>query len=217
MTMTTRPVSQLALSAARWPPAAALGGLIVLGAVFPERYGLLPRWVSRPLWVTLLLLVVLSTFAHASPVVRRMEGPVTRLLLALMTGLLVAGVGELMLLVLGEASELRGVPLLWTGATLWASNVVVFALWHWLLDGGGPEERLRHSPTPADLRFPRSNDAWNPTFADYVFFAFNTSVAFSPTDTSPLTGRAKTLMMTQSLLSLVTLVVVVARAINILD
>jgi hypothetical protein len=219
--MTVPPLSQLALSAARWPPAAALAGLIVFGAVVPERYGLLPTWASGPLWLMVLALVVLSTFAHTSPLLRRIEGRVTRWLLVLMTGLLVFCVGRLVTLVLGEGSELRGIPLLSTAATLWVSNLVVFALWYWLLDRGGPEERLRGARTPADLQFPRAHDtsqaAGTPEFSDYVFFAFNTSIAFSPTDTSPMTARAKLLMMAQAILSLLTLVVVVARAVSLLE
>jgi len=217
----TRPISQLALSAARWPPAAALVALIGLGAVLPEKYGLLPIWASRPLWLMVFVLIVLSTFAHTNPLVRRMEGPVTRWLLVLMTGLLVLCVGRLVNLVLGESSDLRALPLLATAATLWISNLVVFALWYWLLDRGGPEQRLRGACAPAELQFPRAHDApeaaRTPEFSDYVFFAFTTSIAFSPTDTSPMTTRTKLLMMAQAILSLLTLVVAVARAVNILE
>ncbi len=219
--MMARPLSQLAVSAARWPPAAALVGLLALGAVLPERYGLLPAWASVPMWSLVGCLVVLSTFAHTSPLLRRMEGSVTRGLLALVTALLIFGIVRLVVLVLAEGSQVRGLPLLSTGATLWLSNMVVFALWYWLVDRGGPERRLSGTPAPPDLQFPRPSDspppAGTPQFFDYFFVAFNTSIAFSPTDTSPVTIRAKVLMMTQALLSLVTLVIVVARAVNILD
>jgi uncharacterized membrane protein len=138
-----------------------------------------------------------------------------------MTGLLVLCVGRLVNLVLGESSDLRALPLLATAATLWISNLVVFALWYWLLDRGGPEQRLRGACAPAELQFPRAHDApeaaRTPEFSDYVFFAFTTSIAFSPTDTSPMTTRTKLLMMAQAILSLLTLVVAVARAVNILE
>ena len=221
LTPRPRPVSQLAISAARWPPAAALIALLVLGAVFPEKYGLLPKWASGPLWLLVLVLIGLSTFAHASPVLRRLEGPTTFGLLAIVTGLLVYDVMRLVHLVLAEGSQVRGVPLLSTGATLWASNSIIFGLWYWQLDRGGPERRGTGDEAAPDLRFPVDSDAggppWTPQFFDYVFVAFNTSIAFSPTDTSPATTRAKVLMMTQALLSLITLVIVVARAVNILD
>jgi hypothetical protein len=219
--MTARPLSQLAVSAARWPPAAALVSLLAFGAVFPEKYGLLPAWASVPMWSLVGCLVVLSTFAHTSPALRRMEGSVTRGLLALVTALLIFGIVRLVVLVLAEGSQVRGLPLLSTGATLWLSNMVVFALWYWLVDRGGPERRLSGTHAPPDLQFPRPSDSLapggTPQFFDYVFVAFNTSIAFSPTDTSPVTIRAKVLMMTQALLSLVTLVIVVARAVSILD
>lgn len=215
--MTRPPLSQLALSAARWPPAAALAALMGVGAIFPERYGLLPSWASGPMWLMVLALIVLSTFAHTSLVLRHMETLLTRALLVLMTALVVGGVCHLVVLVLGEGSELRGLPLLSTGAVLWIGNLTVFALWYWALDRGGPEGRLRGANATADLQFPRANDASarTPSFLDYVFVAFNTSVAFSPTDTSPMTSRAKGLMMIQAILSLVTLAIVVARAVNI--
>jgi uncharacterized membrane protein len=217
--MTRRPFSQLALSAARWPPAAALAGLIVFGAVLPERYGLLPPWASGPMWLMVLALVFVSTFAHASPRLRRIEGHVTLGLLAVVTGLLILGVVDLVVLALTESSTLRGLLLLSTGAALWTWDIVVFALWYWLLDRGGPELRLRGAPGPVDFQFPRLPDAPEiaPRFVDYIFLAFNTSISFSPTDTAPMTARAKLLMMTQAILSLVTLVVVVARAVNVLD
>ncbi len=219
--MTSRPLSQLALTAARWPPAAALAGLIAFGAIFPERYGLLPKWASRPLWLMVLALVFLSTFAHASPRLRWMEAQLTRWFLAIATGLLVFGVIDLVILALSEGSPIRGIPLLVTGATLWVWNVTVFALWYWLLDRGGPEARLRGAAARADFRFPQPVDGPPPgvalKFVDYVFVAFSTSISFSPTDTAPMTARAKLLMMTQAILSLVTLVVVVARAVNILE
>jgi hypothetical protein len=173
------------------------------------------------MWALVLGLIGLSAFAHASPVLRRLESRVTAGLVALVTGILIFGVVRLVALVLADGSEVRGLPLLSTGVTLWVSNLVVFSLWYWLLDRGGPEPRLRGAPAPADFQFPGAVDparsAWTPQFFDYVFLAFNTSIAFTPTDTTPVTARAKLLMMTQALLSLVTLVIVVARAVNILD
>jgi hypothetical protein len=219
--MTPRPLSQLALTAARWPPAAALAGLIAFGAIFPERYGLLPKWAGRPMLVMVSALVFFSTFAHASARLRWMEAQLTRWFLAIATGLLVFGVVDLVVLALSEGSPIRGIPLLVTGATLWLWNVTVFALWYWLLDRGGPEGRLQGAPARVDFQFPQPLDAPPPgrglLFVDYVFLAFSTSISFSPPDTAPMTARAKLLMMSQALLSLVTLVVVVARAVNLLE
>jgi hypothetical protein len=109
------------------------------------------------------------------------------------------------------------------GALLWASNVLTFALWYWEVDGGGPAHRHMSRCGSTDFAFPQrvlgasSGEAgWMPEFVDYLFLAFNTSTAFSPTDTMVLARRAKLMMMYQSILSLVTVAVLVARAINAL-
>jgi hypothetical protein len=210
----------LAVSAARWPPAAALIALLAVAAVLPEKYGLLPNWASEPLWLLVGTLIVLSAFAHASPLLRRIEGPVTFWLVALVTSLVVFDVARLVEMIVTEGSELRGLALLSTAAALWFGNMVVFALWYWLLDRGGPELRIRGIQVPPDLLFPIAQEAalpeWTPDFVDYFFVAFNTSVAFSPTDTTPITPRGKLIMMSQALLSLVTLAIAAARAVNIL-
>jgi hypothetical protein len=114
--------------------------------------------------------------------------------------------------------------LLRSAGALWLSNILVFASWYWRLDAGGPhkrDQRSRHSD--GAFLFPQMVDShsagrgpWRPGFVDYLFLAFNTSTAFSPTDVAPLTSWAKLLMMLQSLISLGTLAIVAARAVNIL-
>jgi hypothetical protein len=110
--------------------------------------------------------------------------------------------------------------LLQDAALLWLINVVTFAIWYWELDAGGPAQRLREAHTSEDFLFPQGNLSgktardWSPGFLDYLFIAFNTSTAFSPTDTAFLSQRAKVLMMVQALLSLLILAVLVSRAIN---
>lgn len=116
--------------------------------------------------------------------------------------------------------------LLASATSLWTINVLVFALWYWRLDSGGPharEARIRH--TEGAFLFPQMmalggnvprDDTWSPNFVDYLFLAFNTSTAFSPTDTPPLARWAKLLMMVQSVIALTVLAVLAARAVNIL-
>lgn len=219
--MTERPLSQIALSAAKWPPAAALITLLSVIALFPERYGLLPHWAKWPIWCVVGVLIFLSTFAHASPLLRRMERPFTMALLVLLTGLVLFDVAHLVDLVVSGNPEIHGLPLLSTACALWISNVVIFSLWYWLLDRGGPDLRLRGVRVPPDLQFPVIADPpspnWTPGYIDYVFVAFNTSMAFSPSDTTPVTSRGKVLMMLQELMSLVTLAIAAARAVNILE
>ena len=105
---------------------------------------------------------------------------------------------------------------------LWSVNILTFAFWHWEIDGGGPARRHLGKYDPSDLLFPQSTldnpkaKNWVPRFIDYLFLAYNTSTAFSPTDTLILSARAKLLMMVQSIISLALLAVIVARAINTL-
>jgi hypothetical protein len=105
---------------------------------------------------------------------------------------------------------------------VWVSNVLIFSLLYWRIDRGGPEARANNAGTRPDWLFPQPGapeDAppdWRPTFVDYLFLGFSTATAFSPTDALPLTSRAKMLMMLESTMSLGTIVVVAARAINIL-
>jgi uncharacterized membrane protein len=118
--------------------------------------------------------------------------------------------------------------LLESAAVLWIVNILVFASWYWRLDGGGPTAReLRGTHTDGAFLFPQmtltpetksemGEETWTPAFVDYLFLAFNTSTAFSPTDVPVLSRWAKGLMMLQSLISLATIALLAARAVNIL-
>jgi len=122
-----------------------------------------------------------------------------------------------------------GTELLVSAGVLWTSNVIVFASWYWRLDGGGPNERERlEAHTRGAFLFPQmaisppssdesmaEEEGWRPNFVDYLFLAFNTSTAFSPTDVPPLSRWAKSTMMLQSVISLATIVVIAGRAVNI--
>jgi uncharacterized membrane protein len=135
----------------------------------------------------------------------------------------VAVVASVFLLVSSSLGGAMSAPaLLRDAALLWAINVTTFAVWYWEIDGGGPEQRHREGHVSGDFLFPQMNlgdkaaRTWSPGFLDYLFLAFNTSTAFSPTDTAFLSRRAKVLMMVQALLSLLILAVLVSRAINAL-
>jgi hypothetical protein len=110
--------------------------------------------------------------------------------------------------------------LLLDAVLLWVSNVLTFSLWYWELDGGGPANRHATRCGSTDFAFPQRvlggelEATWLPEYVDYLFLAFNTSTAFSPTDTMVLARRAKLLMMYQSVVSLTTIAVLAARAIN---
>lgn len=118
--------------------------------------------------------------------------------------------------------------LLRSAAALWLSNILVFASWYWRLDGGGPHERaLTPGHTDGAFLFPQmtmdpaakraaGEHDWEPDFVDYLFLAFNTSTAFSPTDVPVLSRWAKILMMIQALFSLLVIALLAGRAVNIL-
>jgi uncharacterized membrane protein len=111
-----------------------------------------------------------------------------------------------------------GVQLLRDAGEIWAGNVLAFALWYWELDGGGPHRRR----APRDFAFVQMTTpelaapGWQRRFVDYLYLSFTNASAFSPSDTSPLTSRAKLLMLLQSAISIVTLILVAARAVNML-
>ena len=114
-------------------------------------------------------------------------------------------------------------PLLFAGAVLWLTNVLIFGIWYWELDRGGPARRLAQSNAsrPPDFLFPQMTQpglapGWRPGFVDYLYTSYTNATAFSPTDTMPLSAMAKLLMAIQSLIALTTILLVVARAVNVL-
>jgi hypothetical protein len=204
-----------AAASVRWWPAAL--ALLVIGgayALVSDRLTVGPPW---------LLLTVLAPTLIGVRLLRWLGMFQARRLVALgMLGLATVAVGSSAVFLVGAL--LRGRTqagnLLLDAALLWVSNVLTFALWYWETDGGGPAHRHLGPDCPSDFVFPQKvaggpeAERWAPEFLDYVFLAFNTSTAFSPTDTMVLARRAKVLMMVQSVISLVTIAVLAAGAIN---
>jgi hypothetical protein len=129
--------------------------------------------------------------------------------------LLVALVASLL-----SGHERDGGQLLFKALVVWTTNTITFGLWFWFLDRGGPARRVEPSPPPPDFLFPQQSDpelapGWRPRLFDYLYISFTNSLAFSPTDTMPLTHSAKGLMLTEATVSSVTVLLVVARAVNI--
>jgi hypothetical protein len=117
--------------------------------------------------------------------------------------------------------ETSGSHLLLKGATVWLTNVILFGLWFWIFDRGGPARRLEHDRPPPDFQFPQMENpdlaapGWRPHFVDYMYVSFTNSIAFSPTDAMPLNRWAKLLMLLEASLSAMVVLLVAARAVNI--
>jgi hypothetical protein len=143
------------------------------------------------------------------------------LLTALITMMNCASLMQLIAALLDGATKANGHSLLLDAANLWVTNVIAFALWYWSMDRGGPASRGVTLKQVDDFLFPQMtlnlSQPWSPGFVDYLFLSFTNATAFSPTDTLPLTPSAKLLMMAESGISLLTIALVAARAVNILN
>jgi hypothetical protein len=198
----------------------AIGGLVAIGVL----YALLPIKISFGPYGILLLtiegvfiipfVIAVLTRRRISPVTLRVGSLV---LLGIVTIVLAVGIVRMIATL---PSELKGFGLLYTGLLLYGCNILMFALWYWEIDGGGPEKRRKPANQLSDFLFPQQmgglDENWVPHFFDYLYVAFTGSTAFSPTDTMPLSHRAKFLMMVEAILALLLLSFVVSRAINII-
>jgi hypothetical protein len=206
----------------RWPVTLSL---LAVGGL---HYALPSPLTLGPDWLLLALVAVLSipTIVAYRRGMRGLNDTLAYLLLSVVT---IEVVISLSLLISRLPAHKESPKQLLIAATgLWVSNLLLFASWYWRLDAGGPNEReIRGTHTGGAFLFPQMmldpdlkeqmGDAhWSPGFVDYLFLAFNTSTAFSPTDVPVLTPWAKLLMMVQALISLSTVVLLAARAVNIL-
>jgi hypothetical protein len=218
MTVSTNPRPD---QEARWPAVFALFAIVGLRVALPRSLAASPAWV--PL-LAVTMLVIPTILARQ---MRRYQ--LNRWLGFVITGIVTLDmVWSLTLLVASlPAHRLAPTILLRSSAVLWISNILIFASWYWRLDAGGPNARDRRAVHgEGSFLFPQMTlDAsdpdspahgWSPGFVDYLFLAFNTSTAFSPTDVPVLSRWAKLLMMLQSCISLATLALLAARAVNIL-
>ena len=203
-----------------WHAQATVLAAIALQLLLPTRLTEGPRWLLPALEGALLL-----GLATATPRQLVHEHLGRRRAALALTGLV--SIANIISLVLLSKELLRhGTPnprqLITAGALIWLTNVLIFSLWYWETDRGGPGPRAAGHDGPPDFLFPQMSDDriepvdWRPQFIDYLYVSLTNAMAFSPTDTMPLSPRAKTVMGLQSLVSLVTLGLIVARAVNIL-
>lgn len=206
----------------RWPALIALVAVGGLYAALPASLIVGPRWLFLVIVLAMLIPTVISHYKEYHTLNRvlgfAVSGVVT-IAMMISVGLLITELPKHT-----ESPE----ELLRSAACLWFTNVLVFALWYWRLDAGGPHDRdRRRAHTDGAFLFPQMTlspetkremheQNWSPNFFDYLYIAFNTSTAFSPTDTPVLARWGKVLMMVQSVISLTVLALLAARAVNIL-
>jgi uncharacterized membrane protein len=214
------PVEEPKVGEPFWPAQLAVLMALLLSALLPRKLTLGPPWLLPGLEGLLLLGLVLTTQRRLHP-----EHPIRRRAAILMIAVVNAtNLFSLILLsdLLLNGSKANGKSLISSGALIWLTNVIIFALWYWETDRGGPAARAAGDTTRTDFLFPQMTlerwcePHWKPAFLDYIYVSLTNATAFSPTDTMPLTALAKSLMGIQSLISLVTIGLVVARAVNIL-
>jgi uncharacterized membrane protein len=199
---------------------ALLGGLAAADKAKGWEIIDLPWWVWLVLATPALVLIILLL---AVPLAELSPGRVRNASFALL-GLLAAAdavaVGVLLVALVGSsAASLSAADLLAHGAVVWLTNIITFGLLFWQLDEGGPRLRAERGRTDPDFQFPQDatgRAGWSPRLSDYLYVALTNAIAVSPTDTMPLTRRAKALMAGESLISYVVVILVIARAVNVL-
>ncbi|MGH3082763.1 MAG: hypothetical protein ACRDNP_01665 [Gaiellaceae bacterium] len=209
------------------PAAAVVLLLIVVLAVVSrakewELLGL-SWWIWLLVALPVLLLAIDLALTYRGKGLARSRRAALLLLGLLALGNLVAVVVLVAGLVTANSANLSGGELLFTGFAIWSADVVVFGLWFWEVDAGGPAARLL-APRPAmrDFQFPQDDNLtlaaqdWRPQVWDYLYVSLTNSIAFSPTDAMPLSVRAKALMGFESAISAVTVLLIAARAVNVL-
>jgi uncharacterized membrane protein len=183
--------------------------------------GQLAGWWVFPALELVLLVVMIARDPGRIDAQSRAARRVTIALIAVMTGGVIFAASRLVYEIL-SGSELAATDLLGRGAAVWLTNIIVFSLWFWEFDRGGPVARAANTGMPASFAFPENATPelappeWAPTYPDYLYLAFTNATAFSPTDTLPVRMWAKMLMMLQAMASLAIAICVIARAINAL-
>jgi len=207
----------------RWPVSASVIVAIALQWALSSKLSLHPTFLLPALEIALLIgLHVVNPLR-----IERMSGPIRVASLALVLLITAANAASAGLLIRAIVTSHVHVPqapitLLASGAAIWGTNVIAFALWYWEFDRGGPVHRLEGRRPYPDLLFPQMTSpdlavpGWGPRFVDYLYLSFTNATAFSPTDVMPLARWAKLTMLVQSAVSLALGALVVARAVNIL-
>ena len=201
----------------RWPAVFAILFVLVLLQILPGRIRIMPPWFPYASTFLLVAPMLGITFTRAA-VFNRIERIVIYAFVVITVVLMILSLERLIFAIFSPTPIMGGTHLLASAIEIWIVNVITFGLVYWQIDRGGPDARASGHAKRPDLLFPElpTEAGRTYTFIDYLFFAYTASTAFSPTETFPRTRRAKILMMVQSAISIITIIVVASRAINIL-
>jgi hypothetical protein len=206
----------------RWPPALAILFVLFLMATLPGHVTALPVWVSYLAAPAVLLPMVAIALTAGNRLWLGIERTIIILIAPVYVANTIAELADLIGAITLHPSGQNAFSLLSSSVTIWVANVLTFSLLYWQVDRGGPDARASNLSAKPDWVFPQpatSEDLppnWRPLFLDYLYLGYNTATAFSPTDALPLTRRAKMLMMIESTISLLTMVIILSHAINII-
>jgi uncharacterized membrane protein len=194
---------------------------IVMQLLLPDRFVIGSRYAL--IIAEALLLVAMSFTTPKEQVFQSISRRINVFLLIFLTGLANGyALIEVLRRLLESGRISNGRDLILSAVNIYLTNIIIFALWYWEMDGGGPGERRRAPKHEQDFLFPQNQNEdykhphWQPTFTDYLYVSSTNAMAFSPTDTMPLSRRAKLLMLLQATVSLAAVALVAARAVNIL-
>jgi hypothetical protein len=215
-------LSRVSRMEARWPAVLTIVVTLALLDEMPSRIRLFPNWFTTTLVLAVLVPMVGVGITGGRREWLRMERGALLIFVAVAYGGTATALWNVIQMMIRHSTDVSGLQLLASSIAIWATNVLASSLFYWQLDRGGPESRLNGTDAKPDWLFPQDQARemvrpnWTPQFVDYLFLGFSTATAFSPTCALPLTSRAMLVMMFESSLSLVTILVVAARSINIL-
>ncbi|MEP7064992.1 MAG: hypothetical protein ABI889_03055 [Gemmatimonadota bacterium] len=209
----------------RWAAALAMLAAAAMPFALPRSLNMLPQWIVATIVIALLVATVVTHYVH-QPQLNEFFGYSVLIVLTIAQFYSIAT----LIVALPRHSEIAQ-RLLESAAVLWVTNVIIFAAWYWRLDAGGPNARDgRTAHVRGAFLFPQMSiispgtngksiaetEEWRPQFVDYLALSFYTATAFSPTDVPVLSRWAKLMMMIQAIMSLITVALLAARAVNIL-
>ena len=210
----------------RWPVLVALISAMVMQGAIPKRYTVVPRWPLLAMEVALVVVLLIINPVRLTRATRLGKGASLLLLAAITIDNTASAVVLDYHIVTGTVSN-DAALLLGSGAAVFITNIIVYGIWYWEIDLGGPFARAGVTERTPEQRYPDflfpqmdvrrlAPSDWEPRFLDYLYVSLTNVMAFSPTDTMPLTRRAKAMMSLQALVAVSTIALVFARAVNVL-